>query len=38
MKMVITLALIVAGGVLTLACLGMYAIEKAWKYIFSDWR
>lgn len=38
MKIAITIALIAAGGVLTLACLGIYAIEKAWKNIFDDWR
>lgn len=36
MKIVITLALVVAGGIMTIACLGIYAIEKAWSEIFKD--
>lgn len=38
MKIAITIALIAAGGVMALACLGIYAIEKAWNNIFDDRR
>lgn len=38
MKVAITLALVVIGGIMALACLGIYAIEKAWHNIFDDWQ
>ena len=38
MKVAITLALVVIGGIMALACLGIYVIEKAWHTIYDDWQ
>lgn len=36
MRWLITIVLIVIGGIMVLTCLGLYAIIKAWENIFND--
>lgn len=36
MRWLITIALIVIGGIMVLACIGFYVIIKAWENIFND--